>query len=140
MSSYQVGQILYLIQSQSLAVIPVQVAEQITKNTLEGSETIYNVRLPKKDQLVSLKSFDGEVFEDLEAVKVHLLSNAQKSILELIDQADKIAQKFFNKAPTRPIETVSLDEVSSEDIVQVELDDGKVANLRLPSEITGASK
>jgi len=140
MSSYQVGQILYLIQSQSLAVVPVQVAEQITKNTLEGSETIYNVRLPKKDKLVSLKSFDGGVFEDLESVKVHLFSNAQKSILELIAQADKIAQKFFNKAATTPLETISLDAISSEDMVQVELDDGKVANFRMSPDITGGSK
>jgi len=141
MSAYTVGQVLYLLQTKNFSVVPVQVAEQITKNTLEGSETVYNVKIPGKGQMLDLSSFEGEVFDDLTEVKKHMLNNITQNIEKMIHSAAEIASQYFPDAPS-PKPSFSAEVMNNEqfDQIKVELEDGKMANVRLPPEFRDPPK
>ena len=135
MSAYTVGQILYLLQTKNFSVVPVQVAEQITKNTLDGSETVYNVKIPGKDTMLDLSSFEGDVFDNLPDVKNHMLKNVTQNIEKMISGAAEIASQYFPDAP-EPKSPFSPETITNEqfDQIKVELEDGQLANVRLPPE------
>ena len=148
MTTYEVGQIIYLIQPQKLAVIPVQVAEQIIKRTTSGEDIIYNVQPPNTTSLVALNSFEGEVFEDLLSVKNYLMDNAQKSIDALVDKTEKTVELSFgiklSAVPEPEIITPPAKKrrgrpkknpVKTEDTVQVDLGNGQIGNIKMSDEL-----
>ena len=95
--AYKVGQIIYLIHPQKLAVVPAQIVEQIIKRTVLGEETVYNLQPPGDVPQVMLSSFEGEVFENLGSVREYLLTNAQKHIEAVIERTGKtVESNFFN--------------------------------------------
>ena len=135
MPAYAVGQVVYLLQTKSLSVVPVQVAEQITKNTLVGSETVYNVKIPGKEKMLDLSSFDGEVFENLSDVKDHMITNITYNIEKMINQASEIAKQHFPDTESSVLVPESVTETTlPSEKVQVDLGNGKVANVSLPPE------
>tara|TARA_A100001011_G_C13959027_1_gene694478 strand:- start:204 stop:623 length:420 start_codon:yes stop_codon:yes gene_type:complete len=135
MSAYAVGQVVYLLQTKSLSVVPVQVAEQITKNTLVGSETVYNVKIPGKEKMLDLSSFDGEVFENLSDVKDHMITNITYNIEKMISQASEIAKQSFPEAESKVVVPESVTPITTtSEKVQVDLGNGTLANVSLPPE------
>ena len=115
--------------------MPVQVAEQITKNTLVGSETVYNVKIPGKEKMLDLSSFDGEVFENLSDVKDHMITNITYNIEKMINQASEIAKQHFPDTESSVLVPESVTETTlPSEKVQVDLGNGKVANVSLPPE------
>jgi len=137
MSAYAVGQVVYLLQTKSLSVVPVQVVEQITKNTLNGSETVYNVKIPGKEKMLDLSSFNGEVFEDIREVKAFMIKNITSNIEKMVSQAAQIANEHFPDAEKGVSVFNSENNLSTGeyDKVKVDLGDGQLANIRLPPEL-----
>lgn len=136
MPAYTVGQVVYLLQTKSFSVVPVQVVEQITKNTLNGSETVYNVKIPGKEKMLVLSSFDGEIFEDLVEVKAYMIKNVTSNIEKMVVQAGQLANQHFPEAE-QEISVFNSEDNSKPDqydSVKVDLGDGQLANVRVPPE------
>ena len=140
MTTYEVGQIIYLIQPKKLAVVPVQVVEQIIKRTAEGEDIIYNVQPPNSSTLVTLNSFDGEIFNDLSSVKNYLMDNAQKSIDSLVDKTKESVETNFgvtlkNKVSNSKRRRGRPKKSAPSDMVQIDLGDGQVGNIKITDEL-----
>jgi hypothetical protein len=137
MPAYTVGQVVYLLQTKSFSVVPVQVVEQITKNTLNGSETVYNVKIPGKKEMLVLSSFEGEVFDDLVEVKAYMIKNVTSNIEKMVHQAAQLANQHFpnsSEKETAMFNSETKPDTDQYDQIKVELADGQMANVTLPPE------
>ena len=132
---YEVGQVLYVVLRSQQTVIPVQVIEQILRRTLEGEQTTYTVNVPTSNareplKKMSLDDLDGNVYDSLDGVNGALLENAKAAIDGLISKANAVASKYFVVEKSIPVPLLP---EAPEDRVQVTLEDGTVANVKVAS-------
>ena len=138
--AYKVGQVIYLIHPQKLAVIPAQITEQIIKRTILGEETVYNLQPPGEVDQVTLSDFDGEVFENLGSVREYLLANAQKHIESVIERTGKTVESNFDTTPLEKTnrkkrKSKKLEKVEVSDGLKVDLGNGQVGNIKMSNEL-----
>jgi|19_taG_2_1085344.scaffolds.fasta_scaffold00659_8 hypothetical protein len=101
--SYNVGQILYLLSSENMSVIPVQVVEEITRKTLDGVNISYMIRIPdQKRSEVELSTLKVETYDSLDTLRDHMYRNAQNSIDSLLDNAFTKSRAIFGE----PVENI----------------------------------
>lgn len=94
MSTYQVGQILFLMSNNN--VFPVQVVEEIIKTTLDGQEKTYIVLFPNKEETKSdISKLKGKLFKTKVEVRNYMINNATKAINEMVTLAEKISDEVF---------------------------------------------
>ena len=142
---YRVGQVLFVILNKRQQVIPVQVNEQVVRRSLSGEDVSYTVLIPAKenDKLYNLDEVDGDVYESIEEVRQVMHEHASSIINSITDKAIKIASSRFEFSPNplddimsevNDLEPKQESEVGSnkEEVHQVTLEDGTVANVRLP--------
>lgn len=133
---HKVGQILYTVIAEKQLIVPVKIIEQITTKNLDSETTVYKVLLPnKKNQKVRLDKFE-KVFDDIDKLNDHLLSNAKQSIEKMLESAIELEELFFTEK-----EGNSLDEniacnidnnnitIKNQDNNKIILEDGTVANI-----------
>lgn len=90
--NYNVGQILYMTNSKSLKIIPIQIVEEVTRITLNGSEKTYMVQFPdSKKTIADINTLNGELFDDIVALKHKMIENATSSIEKMIMLSEKLA-------------------------------------------------
>jgi len=139
--AYKVGQVIYLIHPQKLAVIPAQIVEQIIKRTVLGEETVYNLQPPGDVDQVTLSSFEGEVFENLGSVREYLLVNAQKHIEAVIEKTGKIVESSFDipvleKTTRRRRKSKKVEEkIEDSGGLKVDLGNGQVGNIKITEDL-----
>ena len=94
---YKVGQVFYLIGLETARVIPFMIVEEVTRTTIAGIEKTFIAELPdvKKTKIDVLK-LKGIVFDNLEALKAHMIENAKNAIATMIDQALQLSDEAFN--------------------------------------------
>lgn len=92
---YEVGQVIFLLNSAELKIIPVQIEEEIIRRKAGSESTQYKVCLPTKtrDQ-VNLDDLDVDAFDTCSDLRTHMVENAIKTIDALIDRAQKISRVF----------------------------------------------
>lgn len=136
---YKVGQVLFIILNKKQQVIPVQVTEQVVRRSLNGEEISYSVSIPNRegDRTHELDSIDGEVFDTLEDVRKTMFEHANYVITTITDKALTIAQKRFDYDASSISDLdpglTSSEPIKPEDTVhRVELDDGTIANIKMP--------
>jgi len=96
MTTYRVGQILYVILSKKTQIYPMQVVEEVTKKTLEGSVTSYMVRGgPNTSEVLSIDQIEGEIFDSATKVQKTLLERATNGITSLVEAAVTKAQEWY---------------------------------------------
>lgn len=129
---YNVGQVLYVILNKRQKVIPVQVVEQVTRRSLKGEETHYSVNVPSREgaREYNLHDLDGEVYETIDDAKDALVKNANRSIESIIENAQKIASHVFNSSSD--VDDLVLGSETSTDSVKITLENGTIANVKLP--------
>lgn len=96
MTTYKLGQVIYVVLKKETRVYPMQVVEILSKQTLEGELTSYMVRGgtdPKTQLLIS--DIDGEIFDSSEKAKRKLTERATASIDHLIDVAVTKAKEWY---------------------------------------------
>ena len=139
---YQVGQVLFIILNKKQQVIPVQVTEQVVRRSLNGEEISYSVSIPNRDEnrILELDSIDGEVFESIDSVREYMLEQTTQIIAAITDRALKVAKNRFDyDGPLisdlgHDLVMPSSQEKSDEpDSVKVELEDGTMANVKIPN-------
>ena len=139
--AYKVGQVIYLIHPQKLAVIPAQVVEQIIKRTVSGEEIVYNLQPPGEVPQVTLSSFEGEVFENLGSVREYLLTNVQNHVESIIEKTGKIVESSFEisvstKSTRKRKKSKKVEEIPKPAAgMQVDLGNGQVGNVRISEEL-----
>ena len=63
---YKVGQVFYLVGSETAKVIPFRVVEEVTRTTLDGVEKTFIAEVPdKKNTKVPVTKLKGETFTNL---------------------------------------------------------------------------
>ena len=83
---YSVGQTLYVVMVDKLKIVPVIVAEEVVRKTLQGEEVTYLVCHKENADPIDLNRLKGEVYEDLEEVKSLLIENVTRNITNMCDQ------------------------------------------------------
>ena len=87
--TYEVGQVVYLLNNESLTIIPALVVEEIVRKTLTEQTRQHVVKLPSEEDenKVILESLSQHVFSDVATLRDHMLENTRKSIEKLIQNA-----------------------------------------------------
>ena len=147
---YKVGQIFYLVGSETARVIPFRVVEEITRTTLDGIEKSFIAEMPDEEKTkVDVSKLKGATFENIEQVRVHMISNAENAIDKMLSSAIKISEHVYgvieNKShkknealdsKTNPYDKDIKEEDSvqtplSDDIVKVDIGNGVMANMKV---------
>ena len=135
---YSVGQVLYVILEKKRTILPVRVAEQIVRRTIKGESISYKVVIPGKNQVVALSDLGSSHFSSLEEVRAELLSNAERMIHSMADQAKSIADECFPTSDNPPeLEPIVSSKDTPIDTVTVDLGGGIVGNINLGNLDTG---
>ena len=97
MSEYRVGQVLYVVLRKEARVFPVQVVEEVTKRTLEGTATTYMIKaqVSDGDKVLPITDVDGEVFDSADKVRQTLTDRAVNGINQRVEQAVNKAKEWY---------------------------------------------
>lgn len=142
---YIVGQILYTVYQDRYKIVPLKVVEQLIRKSIDGETTEYFVQIPSKKQenIVNLKKVNN-VFTSLEEVESYLMKNAKDSINNIVEEAKKLQEEYFdgfNNSPNKEENNIKLDFIPPEDQskpvleekVNIDLGDGMVGKLNMES-------
>ena len=138
--SYSVGQVLFVMMSKEMSVIPVRVSERIVRETLDGEVTSYMIAIPGKERSISLEKITGTVYTSLPEVREGMIENVTAVIDGLVTRAEKIAQNSFNYSAESAMHdpTVKYDKKKKQTEAgeaNVTLPDGTVAKVSLPKDL-----
>jgi len=134
--NYKVEQILYMTNSESLKIIPIQVVEEVIRTTLHGKEKTYMIQLPdKKRTIADINALKGDVYEDVDILKADMISKATDSIGNMILMATKLASSMFEIAKENNDSVNNQNENSvqvetNNDIIMVDLGGGVKAKMK----------
>ena len=135
---YNVGQVIYLLDTKRNAVLPARVFEQVTKKTISGEEEFFYVEVPGAKELLNLSDFDGSIFQDPHAVKNHLYETLKSNIDALVEKAEldsverwgETAAPVVEKKRSRRGRTKKVEEPKPETGTLIDLGDGRVGRLK----------
>jgi hypothetical protein len=114
--NYTVSQILYLLSHKSMKVFPVQVVEEVVRNTLNGREVSYTIMMPNKEgTLTELSSVNAEVFDNIKELKDFMTNNAIMTIESIVKSACELETRF-NQNVKQSVEIVSKEKSSSKSL------------------------
>ena len=136
MGKYEVGQILYLTNEKSFKIIPVQVIEEVTRTTIDGTFKTYHVQFPDKNKTVAdIADIKFNCFKTEKEVKDYLLDNTKNAIDKLLSTANELKTLCFSNASTSisDHQEESTDDIMQqevqEDIIKVDLGNGQVGKI-----------
>lgn len=95
--SYKTGQILYLLLSDEMKIIPAQVLEVVVRHRFnEDTDVSYNVLLPGKTQkIIDLSEVDATPYTDINDLRKFMVDNAVLSIDKMLSRARENAESYF---------------------------------------------
>ena len=128
---FEVGVVIYLIDSKSRSIIPVRVNEQVVTKKIDGETITHNVELPN-GKLAQLETLGAKYFSTIYDVRSHLLAQAEELINDSISEAELVAKNkfdppkddFFTDSETEPGNGVPKQ-------MKVTLPGGQVANVNV---------
>lgn len=94
MTSYEVGSIVYLLNKDTLKIIPSIIKEEIIKKTVKRVSTQYVLELPDKSH-IQMESIEESVFKDIASLREFMLENTRKSVEKLIQNAIDVEYSIF---------------------------------------------
>ena len=136
MPTYDVGQIIYVVSSQKMQVLPFVIAEEVVRKTLSGEEVTYLVKKDETEKTYNLAAIAGDVYEDVQSVRQVLIQNATAGI----DKICALAKQKSNSLNPRPApthaapmqeESPAIRVPTDEDIKSFILDDGTKVHVNL---------
>ena len=94
---YKVGQVFYLVGSETAKVIPFRIVEEVTRTTLTGQDKTYIAELPdEKHTNIDVGKLKGTTFCKLSDLRKHMLDNANSAIDAMIADAEKLANIAYS--------------------------------------------
>ena len=135
-----VGQLLFVLDTNSRSIIPAQVDEVIVSKTVKGETVQHKLAFPNGKKAV-LEKMSAPWFTEITDAKSFLLSEAEKMIDKVVENATQSAEKHFQSS----IQTDTSEGVYSppdqqtpilnnDDQLTVDLGDGRKAKVHLPKE------
>jgi hypothetical protein len=95
-TTYRVGQVLYVVLHKETKIYPLQVVEEVIKKTLEGTATTYMVRGgPNVEQSIPIAEVDGEIFDSAVKLQKVLLERATNGINAVVQNAVTKAHEWY---------------------------------------------
>ena len=73
MSTYDVGQVIFVVSSAKMAVYPLVISEEVTRKTLSGEEKTYLVKKSQNGDAFDLSQVAGDIYTDIVDVKSALI-------------------------------------------------------------------
>jgi hypothetical protein len=136
MKEYNVGQILFMTNTKSFKIIPIQVVEEVVRTTIDGQIKTYMVMLPDKDKtVVDISEVKTEIFQTEDQVKEYMLDNTRNAIESLMLSANRMKSKCFGddkneeaEAEKNHSEPLTKD---GHEVISVDLGDGSVAKMKV---------
>jgi hypothetical protein len=140
---YKVGQVFYLVGSETAKVIPFRVVEEVTRTTLDGVEKTFIAEVPdKKNTKVPVTKLKGETFTNLQDLRKHMIENAANAIDNMIARAEHLAEASFGFSEQKDKSAISevlkenndeysVQEKEESDKVSVDIGNGIIARMNL---------
>lgn len=91
---YKIGQILFVLNTQSMQLLPVQVIErQVSEALGKGKSTMYTVKY--KDKLLKLPPNSKHIFSSLNEAEVFIKKNMMDSLAKILKRAQKLQSTLY---------------------------------------------
>jgi hypothetical protein len=135
MSSFEVGQILFLLPKKENKIVPVRVVEVIVRKKLNDQTVEYMVEIPSRTRdVVALSELDTVSFTSDRELRDYMVTNSINVIDQMVATARRHALSAFGEASVPP-EASREPEVDAVYSV-IELPDGTKARIRNESSIS----
>ena len=136
MQKYEVGSILFLIPESSFMSVPVQVVEEVIRNSISGETIDHYVAIPGQEDRALLRDIKAEIFEDIIDVRQYLLRVAETKIEKIISQTQELVDDSFDviEKPKRSKRKTSSNSKKNANKTQIELANGQKANIVMNDE------
>ena len=136
MSTYDVGQVIFVVSSVKMAVYPLVIAEEVTRKTLAGEEKTYLVKKNQAGDPFDLSRVSGEIYTDIAEVKSALIQNVTDAVSKICEKAESRAHALGPlPAKTEPSRNLrksgKIEAPTDEQIKSVVLEDGTRARVNL---------
>ena len=128
--SYDVGQIVYIVSSKKMQVIPFVIAEEVVRKTLSGKDVTYLVKRDGTSKTYNLRELQGEIFDDIEDVRTSLVNNATGAINKICESAKK--RSISLQVPKPSVESPGVKIPTEDDIKSFVLENGTKVNVNIP--------
>ena len=128
----RVGQVIFVLQSSQMKLIPAQVTEEINRKKIDGETVQYYVRFgTDPDAKTFLLDFNKvSVFETIQESLEFLLNNARASIEQICNEASDAAS-IFGEHQVAKENVEKSQQAPVRETVKILLDNGEVANVRV---------
>ena len=129
-SSWEVGDIIWVVIPKKMVIIPAQVTELIVRKSLKGTDVTHVIEIPTADgttRSMQLQKTGGMGFTTLKDAEDFVTEKAISQIKEICARAAETKQEFFDDEPI-PTELEAQD---AEDFTFIEMPDGTRARVRL---------
>jgi hypothetical protein len=139
---HKVGQILYICDEERMKIIPIQVVEEVIRNTIEGSEKNYVIMFPDtKKTLANLNKIKGKIFQDPKKVQDYMIENASDAIKRMKKAAENLRDQCFSTDLTKEFvgensnnqNNTGVQVETNDDIIMVDLGGGVKAKMNSSS-------
>lgn len=129
----RVGQVIFVLQSSQMKLIPAQVTEEINRKKIDGETVQYYVRFgTDPDAKTFLLDFSKvSVFETIQESLEFLLDNARASIEQICNEASDAAAIFGEQHQVTKENVEKSQQAPVRETVKILLDNGEVANVRV---------
>lgn len=139
---HKVGQILYICDEERMKIIPIQVVEEVIRNTIKGSEKNYVIMFPDtKKTLTNLNKIKGKIFQDPKKVQDYMIENASDAIKRMRKAAESLRDQCFSIDLTEEVveensnnqNNAGVQVETNDDIIMVDLGGGVKARMNSSS-------
>ena len=111
MNNPEVGKIIYILDSNSHALMPHQIVEKVITKTLH-SENVHHIISNPTGKNYKLEVCNNVWFYNFDEAKIHLLEAAAKFVEATAQKAKQIEKVFESPKDSRVTSEVSIDEYS----------------------------
>lgn len=134
MSSFEVGQILFLLPKKENKIVPVRVVEVVVRKKLNEQSVEYIVEIPNRNRdTTSLSELDAMTFTTDRELREYMVSNSVNAIDRMVETARRHAITAFGEvSQPEPARAVALEDEYN----MITLPDGTVARIRNESSIS----
>jgi hypothetical protein len=134
MSSFEVGQILFLLPKKENKIVPVRVVEVVVRKKLNEQSVEYIVEIPNRNRdTTSLSELDAMTFTTDRELREYMVSNSVNAIDRMVETARRHAITAFGEvSQPEPTRAVALEDEYN----MITLPDGTVARIRNESSIS----
>jgi hypothetical protein len=134
MSSFEVGQILFLLPKKENKIVPVRVVEVVVRKKLNEQSVEYIVEIPNRNRdTTSLSELDAMTFTTDRELRDYMVSNSISAIDRMVETARRHAASAFGEPQPAVASRVAVQE---DEYNMITLPDGTVARIRNESSIS----